>query len=200
MRYLGLHLRARRIPAALAAAASGTLVLWTVVAVFSEVPDADISLVTLLVLLLAAVVAPTLGGHDDALDRTSALRWLPRRAAHLLVALVIILALVLVTLLTGARFGPAALVLRDAAGLLGLTALGAVALGTARSWFLPLAWTLPVVMTPFAGASVPLQALTWQTQPHDNRTAAVVATVIAVAGLVAYGVRGSALRDIRSAA
>lgn len=48
----------------------------------------------------------------------------------------------------GARFGPAGLVVRDAAGLLGLTALGAVTIGIARAWFLPLGWTLAAILFP----------------------------------------------------
>lgn len=200
MRYLGLYLRARRVPAALAAAAGGTLLLWSVMMIFSEVPDADVTMVVLLVLLLAVSAAPTLGDHDDALDRTSSLRWPPRRAAHLLTGLAVILALVLVTLLTGARFGPAALVLRDAAGLLGLTALGAVVLGTARSWFLPLGWTLPILMIPASDPPGWRQVLAWQSQPYDNRVAAITAIVLAVAGLTAFMLKGPALRDVRSAA
>ncbi|SHN46492.1 hypothetical protein [Cryptosporangium aurantiacum] len=38
--------------------------------------------------------------------------------------------------------------IRDAAGLLGLTALGAATIGVARSWFLPLGWTLLAVVLP----------------------------------------------------
>ncbi|GIE30447.1 hypothetical protein Ait01nite_034920 [Actinoplanes italicus] len=200
MRYLALHLRSRRVPAALTAAAGGTVLMWSVVAAFSETRDADLTMVVLLVLLLAASSAHTLGGPDDALERTSSRSWPPLRAAHLLAALAVILALVLVTLVTMARFGPAALVLRDAAGLIGLTALGAVVLGAARSWFLPLAWTLPALMLPYGGTAVAGQILTWQSQPHDNRAAAVTATVVAVAGLVVYAVRGPALRDAGSTA
>ncbi|MEU4623338.1 hypothetical protein AB0G04_25625 [Actinoplanes sp. NPDC023801] len=103
-------------------------------------------------------------------------------------------ALVLVTLLTGARFGPAALVVRDAAGLIGPTALGAAVLGAARSWFLPVGWTLPAVMFPFGGTAMAGQVLTWQSQQHDSRVATVTAIVVAVTGLLAYAVRGPALR------
>jgi hypothetical protein len=39
------------------------------------------------------------------------------------------------------------------------------------------------------------QALTWQSQPHDNRAAAVTAVVVAVTGLLAYALRGPAPRD-----
>jgi hypothetical protein len=200
VKYLALHLRARRVPAALFAAIGGTVLMWSVVAAFAESRDADLSMVVLLVLSLAVSAAPTLGGHDDALERTSARRWPPRRAAHLLAALTVILALVLVTLVTAARFGPAVLVLRDAAGLIGLTGLGAAVLGAARSWFLPLSWTLPAVMFPYGGTAVAGQVLSWQSQPHDNRAAAVTAVAVAGAGLIAYAVRGPALRDAASTA
>jgi hypothetical protein len=194
VRYLTLHLRSRRVPATAAVAVAVTALMWTVVAVFSEYRDADLPIVVLLVLLLVAALTPTLGGADDALERTAARRWPPLRAAHLLAGLALILALVLVTLVTGARFGPAALVLRDAAGLLGLAALGAAVLGAGRSWFLPLAWTLPALMVPSGGTAVAGRVLTWQAQPHDSRAAAVTAAVVAVAGLLAYAVRGPALR------
>ncbi|MEV4282707.1 hypothetical protein [Actinoplanes xinjiangensis] len=194
MRFVVLHLRSRRVPVALATAAGVTVLMWTVVAAFAESRDADLTMVVLLVLLLVVALAPTFGGADDALERTSSLRWPPRRAVHLLAGLVVILALVLVTLVTAARFGPAVLVLRDAAGLLGLAALGAAVLGAGRSWFLPLSWTLPAVLFPFGGTAVAGQVLTWQSQPHDSRTAAVTAAVVAVVGLGAYALRGPALR------
>jgi hypothetical protein len=200
VRYLSLYLRSRRVPAALIAAAGGTVLMWTVVAAFSESRDADLSMVVLLVLLLAASSAATLGSHDDALERTGARRWPPLRAAHLLAAVAVILALVLATLVTGARFGPAALVVRDAAGLIGLTALGAAVLGAARSWFLPLTWTLPAVMFPFGGTAMAGQVLTWPSQPHDNLAAAVTAAVVAVTGLLAYALRGPSLRGSGSTA
>ncbi|GIE77398.1 hypothetical protein Aph02nite_33480 [Actinoplanes philippinensis] len=195
MRYLALHLRSRRVLAALAAACGGTVLVWSVVAAFSEVPDADSTMVVLLVLLLVASSAHTLGGPDDALERTGSRRWPPLRAAHLLIAFAVVTGLVLVTLLTGARFGPAALVARDAAGLLGLAALGAAVLGAARSWFVPLAWALPVLVFPFDGDAVVVRILTWPSQPHDSGAAAVTAAVVAVAGLLAYGMRGPALRN-----
>lgn len=195
MRFLMLYLRSRRVPAALATAAAGTALVWTVVALFSETRDADLPMVVLLVLLLTAALASTLGSADDALERTGALRWRPLRTVHLLAALAVVLLLVLSTLVTAARFGPAPLVLRDAAGLIGLTALGAAVAGAARAWFLPLCWTLPAVMFPYGGPRVAGQIATWQTQPPDSRTAAITATVLTVAGILAYAARGPALRD-----
>lgn len=37
---------------------------------------------------------------------------------------------------------------RDAAGLLRVTALGAATIGTARAWFVPLGWTLGAILFP----------------------------------------------------
>jgi hypothetical protein len=107
--------------------------------------------------------------------------------------------LLLATVATGARFSPAWLVVRDAAGLLGLTALGAVTLGVPRSWFLPLAWTLGAVVYPLS-RPVLGQILTWQLQAPDNRPAAVIAGLFAVAGLVTYAVAGPARRAPAEAA
>jgi hypothetical protein len=101
--------------------------------------------------------------------------------------------LVLATLPTGARFGPAGLVVRDAAGLLGLVALGAATLGAARSWFAPLLWTLTSVVLPSPRPAWG-QALTWPAQPPDNVPAALTAAGLAAAGLVAYAAAGPALR------
>ena len=146
MRWLTLYLRSRRIPPALAGAAGCVVLMWSLWSVFSNARTVGSELVVLTVLLLVAALTATLGGPDDALEGTAGLRWPPRRVAHLLAAFLIVVALLGVTLATGARFGPAWLVVRDAAGLLGLTALGAATLGTARAWFLPLGWTLAAIL------------------------------------------------------
>jgi hypothetical protein len=150
-------------------------------------------MVVLTVLLMVATLTATLGGPDDALEGTAGLPLLPRRVAHLLVAFLVVVVLLLATLATGARFGPGWLVVRDAAGLLGLTALGAATLGTARSWFLPLGWTLAAILFP---RSEPVlgQVLTWQAQEPASTAATVTAGVLALGGLVAYAVAGPARR------
>jgi hypothetical protein len=63
---------------------------------------------------VVAALTATLAGPDDALERTAALLRPPRRAAHLLMALAVVAAPLLATLVTGARFGPVWLVIRDA--------------------------------------------------------------------------------------
>ncbi|GAA0582261.1 hypothetical protein GCM10010172_79190 [Paractinoplanes ferrugineus] len=193
MRWLTLYLRSRGAPAALTGAVGCTALMWTLWSVSSKERTVGVQMVVLTVLFLVALLTASFGGPDDALDRTAALRWAPRRAAHLLAAVAVVVGLLLLTLGTDAGFGPAWLVVRDAGGLLGLTALGAVVLGPARSWFLPLGWTLPATMFP---QSEPLvgRVLTWQTQEPASTAAAVLAGVLALAGLVAYASAGPAPR------
>ncbi|GAA2360061.1 hypothetical protein GCM10010170_054750 [Dactylosporangium salmoneum] len=190
MRWLTLYLRSRRVPAALAAAAAGIAVMWVLAAATSDSAP-GLTMVVLTVLLLTAALTATLGGPDEELDRTAALPWAPRRAAHLLAAVTVVAGLPLLTQLTPTGFGPAALVIRDAAGLLGLTALSAPLLGAGRAWFAPLGWTLAATIYPAAG-NVLGQILTWQSQAPGNVPAAATAATLACGGLIAYAIAGSA--------
>jgi hypothetical protein len=169
-----LYLRSRRVPMAVAVAL-GTAAVWALVL-------RDRAVVALIVQLMVAVLATTLSAPDEDLDRTASMRWPRWRAAHLL-------ALVL-PIMTTLTFAPAALVLRDATGLLGLTALCACVVGVARSWFLPMGWTVVAVAYTQPGTRGALA--TWQAQPHDSRPAAVLAVVLAVTGLCAYAFAGPA--------
>jgi hypothetical protein len=193
VRFLALYLRSRRVPLALAVAAGGTALTWTIWTLASDDRDVLSSVVILTVLILTAAFTHTLAPPDDELDRTAAVRWPPRRLAHLIAALTVIVALVLATQATGARFGPPAVILRDAAGLLGLFALGAAAVGPGRAVFLPVMWTLAAVIfpqfQPLAG-----EVATWQHQPAASTPAAVTATVLALAGLIGYVATGPARR------
>ncbi|MET9534165.1 hypothetical protein ABZY02_26985 [Streptomyces sp. NPDC006649] len=188
MRGLTLYVRSRRAPAALGAAAAATAVVWLLATVFSDPGEVSSTVLALTALLLVAVVTATLGGPDDTLDRTAARPWGWLRTSHLAAALGWMLVLLLATLLTGTRFGPFACVVRDTAGLLGVTALGAATTGTARAWFLPLGWTLGAAVFPGTGTAG--EALTWQTQASGSRPASLVAAVLAVAGIAAYVSRG----------
>ncbi|WP_229076811.1 hypothetical protein [Actinoplanes sp. DH11] len=189
MRWLTLYLRTRGAPLALAGAAGCVALMWTTWSISSDTPDADLQLVVLTLLLMVVAVTATLGGPDDALESTAAFSWLPRRLAHLLAGFLFVAGLLLITLLTGARFGPGWLVVRDVAGLLGMTALGAATLGTARAWFLPLGWTLVAILF---GQDTNLlwRVLTWQMQAPQSVPAAVTAGVLAIGGLIAYTVAG----------
>jgi hypothetical protein len=199
MRLLTLYLRSRRVPAALAVAGGLVVVTWSVWSVSSNHRTVGTEMVVLTVLLAVAALTATLGGPDDALDRTAGLRWPPRRAAHLLAAFLVVVLLLSLTRVTGARFAPAGLVVRDTAGMLGLTALGAATIGTARAWFLPLGWTLPAVMFPRA-EPLAAEILTWPAQPPSSTAAAVTAGLLTVAGLIAYAATGPARRAPAEAA
>ncbi|MEV4706270.1 hypothetical protein [Actinoplanes sp. NPDC049316] len=189
MRWLRLYLRSRHVPLALTLGAGAMVLLWSLWSISSNSPDAGAPMVILTVLILVAIAGITLAGPDEALERTAALPWWPRRAAHVLVALAAVVVLVLVTLATGARFGPAMLVVRDAAGLLGLAALGAATLGATRAWFAPLGWTLAAIVFPSVEGSAG-EVVTWQTQVPGNGPAAVTAGTLAVAGLMVYALSG----------
>jgi hypothetical protein len=199
MRWLTLYLRSRRAPLALAGTVGCAALMWTLWSVSSNSRTVGIEMVVLTVLLLVAVLTASLGGADDALEGTASLPWPWRRVAHLLAALLVIVLVLLATRVTGARFAPGWLVVRDAAGLLGLTALGAAAIGTAKAWFLPLGWTLAAILFPRSGPMVG-EILTWPAQPPASTAAAVTAALFALAGLMAYAVAGPARRAPAEAA
>ncbi|XVV15007.1 hypothetical protein ACQP2X_11910 [Actinoplanes sp. CA-131856] len=199
MRWLALYLRSRRVTVAVIAAVAGMAGMWSLGAAFTDAREMGAQMVVLTILLLVICVTATLGGADDELERTAAVAWPSRRAAHLLAAALIVTALLSATLLTGARFGPTDVVARDTAGLLGLTALGAATLGAARAWFLPLAWTMAAVVFPRSETAA-AQILTWPAQPPSTTAATVAAALLALAGLVAYARSGPAPRSPAEAA
>uniref|UniRef100_UPI000BF09EB4 hypothetical protein n=1 Tax=Streptomyces sp. wa1002 TaxID=1828186 RepID=UPI000BF09EB4 len=101
---------------------------------------ADPRLSVLAVAVAVASAAPGLGGQDAALDRTAAIRWAPLRAAHVLLIAAAV-TLVLLAAQTAAREPvTAAFLLRDAAGLTGLAALGAVLFGAEYAWTPVVGW------------------------------------------------------------
>lgn len=88
----------------------------------------------------AMAVLIGLGGQDLALDRTAAIRWAPRRAAHVLLCGAVVGAALLTMRATGESMAATAFVVRDSAGLMGLVALGSALLGGQCAWTLPFAW------------------------------------------------------------
>lgn len=195
MRGVQLYLRSRRIPLALATAAATILLVWTLWTTYSNALVINARLVSLTVMLAVTAFASTLSGADDALERTASVNWPVRRAGHLLLTGLALTALPLLTTVTDARFAPLALVLRNTAGLLGLTALGAALFGAGWSWIAPLTWTLVAVMPFMEVSSQPkTQLVSWLIQPVGSTAPTACAGVLAVAGLVAYTLRGCPLR------
>ncbi len=128
MRWLTLYARSRQVPASLAAVVISAVAVWALGRGGDEGP-ADPRL-PVLVLAAGAMAASTgLGGQDPALDRTAAIRWVPRRAGHVLLAGAVVAAVLMAVQTMGADMATTAFVVRDAAGLMGLAALGAALLG-----------------------------------------------------------------------
>jgi hypothetical protein len=194
MRLLVLYLRSRQVPAALAAAVGSVAVLWSV----SQATDDPTARATLALLAVAAGTAAAgsgLAGADIDLDRTAAIRWPPRRAAHVVAAGAAVMGMVAATAFTGDQLAPAAQVTRDAIGMSGLIALGAATLGASRAWVPPLTWTLlawshPVLSWPSPATATYQQVLTWMLQPADTTPAIVTALILGVTGVLAYAVLG----------
>jgi hypothetical protein len=184
VRLLSLYLRSRQVPAALAAAFAATAGLWLVG--ISSSAQARPTLAILAIGFGVAVFGTGLGGADPDLERTAALRWPPLRAAHVFGVGVLVAAAVIATGLTLTE-----VVLRNAFGLAGLTALGAAVLGKQLSWCFPLAWAGGAAMMPAMPEPAIMRVLTWPAQPSSSTTALVTALVAGTVGLASYVVAGS---------
>lgn len=180
MRWLTLYARSRRVPASLAV----LLVSAVAVPVLAQDTAKDPRL-PLLVLATGAMAASVgLGGQDLALDRTAAIRWAPRRAAHVLLA-----AAAVGAVLAAGDPATTAFAVRDAAGLLGLAALGAALTGAQYAWTLPFTWLVLTLFAPPA-TSTPARIATWLLQPPGTPTATWTAAALTLTGTTAYALTG----------
>jgi hypothetical protein len=134
-------------------------------------------------------VSVGLGGQDLALDRTAAIRWIPRRAAHVLLAGATVAAVLLTVQTMGVSMATTAFIVRDSAGLMGLVALGAALSGGQYAWTLPFAWLSFAFFAP-PPTSLPMQAAIWLLLPPGATTGTWTALVLTVVGTVAYAVAG----------
>ncbi|WP_433266962.1 hypothetical protein ACQPWR_04840 [Micromonospora vinacea] len=201
MRWLQLHLRSRRVPLALATVTAVITLTWALVLAYTDSATINPRTASLAIMLAVVAVGTTLSGADGALDHTMAVNWPVRRAGHLLLATAAITALLSLSMITGTRYEPFALVLRNTVGLLGLTALGATLLGAALSWLAPLTWTLIAVL-PMMGPSrdLKMQLAGWLIQPAGTTAATACAAILAATGLLAYAVRGCPVRPLSETA
>ncbi|MEW2118646.1 hypothetical protein AB0945_26325 [Streptomyces sp. NPDC005474] len=188
MRWLTLYARSRQIPASLAA----VLISALAVAVLAPDGGAGPGDPKLPVLVLAAgVMAASIGlsGQDLALDRTAAVRWVPRRAAHVLLAGAVVAAVLLTVQAVGEDMATTGFVVRDSAGLMGLAALGAALSGGQYAWTLPFAWLSFSFFAP-PPTSTPMRVAGWMLLPPGTTEATWTATGLAVVGTLAYAVAG----------
>ncbi|XVU28970.1 hypothetical protein ACQPZJ_18490 [Actinoplanes sp. CA-054009] len=187
--WLPLYLRSRRLQAALAVSLGAVLVVWAAWSAFSSQREISLGLTVFTVALALAPVIPTLAGHDDSLESTAALPWPPRRALHLLVCGALITAALAVLGVTGTTFGPFAQLARDGAGLTGLTGLSVALLGARLAWAPPIGWAAVQILFGAPDGAAWHRALFWLIQAPSDRTAAVTATLLLLAGVTAYALR-----------
>ncbi len=130
-----------------------------------------------------------LSGQDADLDRTAAIRWAPRRAAHVLLAAAIVGVVLLTVQTLGEDMATAAFIVRDSAGLMGLAALGAAVAGGQYAWTLPFTWLAFSFFAPPA-TSAPMQVATWMLLPPGTAVGTWTALALGAAGTAAYAVVG----------
>ncbi|MFJ4198677.1 hypothetical protein ACIP2Y_03470 [Streptomyces sviceus] len=188
MRWLTLYARSRQVPASLAAVLIGAVTLWALARDGSAGPG-DPRMPVLVLTTGAMAVSVGLGGQDLALDRTAAIRWIPRRAAHVLFAGAAVAASLLTVQAMGASMATTAFVVRDSAGLMGLVALGAALSGGQYAWTLPFAWLLLVFLAP-PPTSTPMHVAMWMLLPPGTAAGTWTALVLTVVGLTAYAIAG----------
>ncbi|MEU7473546.1 hypothetical protein AB0A94_34400 [Streptomyces sp. NPDC044984] len=188
MRWLMLYTRSRQVPASLAAVVISAVAVWALARDSSGEPW-DPRPPVLVLAAAAMAVSTGLSGQDLALDRTAAIRWAPRRAAHVLLSSGIVTTVLLTVQAVGEDMATTAFVVRDSAGLMGLAALGATLSGGQFGWTLPFAWLAFSFLAPPA-TSVPMQVATWMLLPPGTAAGTWTALVLTVAGITAYALAG----------
>jgi len=188
VRWLTLYARSRQVPVSFAAVLISAVAVWALARDGGEGPGDPRPAV--LVLAAGAMAASIgFGGQDLALDGTAAIRWVPRRAAHVLLAGSVVAVVLLAVQTMGGEMATPAFVVRDSAGLMGLAALGAALSGGQYAWTLPFAWLSFTFVAP-PPTSTPLRVATWMLLPPDATAATWTALVLTVTGTTAYAVAG----------
>ncbi|GAA2633393.1 hypothetical protein [Streptomyces vastus] len=188
MRWLTLYARSRQVPASLVAVVVSAVAVGALTQDGSGGPgDPRVPALVLAAGAMAASIG--LSGQDLALDRTAAIRWVPRRAAHVLLAGAVVGAVLLAVQTMGEDMATTAFVARNSAGLMGLVALGAALSGGQYAWTLPFAWLSFSFFAP-PPTSAPMQVATWMLLPPGTATGTWTALVLTIAGAAAYAVAG----------
>lgn len=183
-----LYARSRRVPASVAVIALTALAVWVLIEGGGEGP-VDPRVPALVLTAGVTAAAAGLGGQDAELDRTAAIRWAPRRAAHVLSIGAVVGAVLSAVHAVGPELAPAAFIVRDSAGLAGLAALGATAFGAPYAWTLPTGWLAFVLFVP-PRSGIPGQVSGWMLLPPGTAAATWTALTLTVTGVLLYAVAG----------
>ncbi|NLU71393.1 hypothetical protein HCC61_01545 [Streptomyces sp. HNM0575] len=188
MRWALLYARSRQVPASLAAVVISAAAVWAL-ARDGHAGPSDPRLPALALTMGATAGSIGLGGQDVALDRTAAIRWVPRRTVHVLLIGAVVAAALTAVQSLGEDLAALAFVVRDSAGLTGLAAAGAVLLGARHAWTLPVAWLAFTLVAP-PSADVPMQVMTWMLLPPGTTAGTWTALALAAGGTTAYALAG----------
>ena len=191
-RWLTLYARSRQVPASFAALAIGAAAMRVLGGDGGQgAGDPRVPVLVLATGVMAASIG--LGGQDLALDRTAAIRWVPRRAAHVLLAGAVVAAVLLAVQGVGSGRGTSmadtGFVVRDSAGLTGLAALGAALSGGRYAWTLPFGWLSFSFFAP-AGTSTAMRVANWMLLPAGTAAGTWTALVLLGVGTAAYALAG----------
>jgi hypothetical protein len=180
MRWAVLYARSRQLPSAFAALVVSTAVVWLLSRDDWALPQALLALTASI-----AVAAIGLSGQDPDLDRSAALPWSRRRFAHLALIGLASAGAVLAVQELGPSTVDLSIILRDAAGLLGLTGLAATTAGGQFGWTLPVAWSAVALFVRNDGSTAS-EIAAWMLQSAETPVAAWTAVLLAASGTVAY--------------
>jgi hypothetical protein len=180
MRWATLYARSRQVPAAFAALVVAIAGSWLLTrGSWSPIP------VTLTLTAGIAVAAIGLSGQDPELDRAAALPWPIRRFAHLALIGLAAGGAVLGVQELGLLTVDMSIIVRDAAGSLGLAGLAATVAGGQFGWTLPLLWCAVGPFVP-RDDSTGSRIVAWMLQPPDVTAATWTAVALTLTGAVAY--------------
>ncbi|PWK81342.1 hypothetical protein C8D88_118110 [Lentzea atacamensis] len=185
MRPLVLYARSRGVPAGLAALPVVVLIAWSAL----HSPWIPLS-ASLTVLAAVLVITVGLAGQDPELDTSTAVPWPVWRLGHLMLAGTLAAISVLLVQELGPEPFDMAFVVRDTAGMVGLTGLAATVAGARFAPAAPvLWWAVSALMPP--GPSMPTRIVTWPLGPPDDSLTTWTAAVLFVGGVAAYSARGA---------
>ena len=191
LRLARLYAVSRRVPVALALLAALGCLLWAALYWRWNIaggPAAQQFLALAIETGAAAVIAVTTYGPFGEPERATG-RWLPwLRLAAALVLTAAAFGALAAGATGGALPGGTLALLRNLAGLTGIGLLSAAALGGAFGWTGPMAYWLIAETALAAGWTTPWA---WPARPPDDRGAAICASAVFAAGIVAVMVFGA---------
>ncbi|MFB9925101.1 hypothetical protein ACFORO_27065 [Amycolatopsis halotolerans] len=185
MRWTALYARSRHLTVALAAVLLCAAVLPLLLGDSWSTVFATVTLGA-----AVAVAGVGLSGQDLDLDRTASFRWPPRRLTHLLVIGVVAGGVMLAAQGLADLPIDSSWILRDVAGLLGLTGLAATLFGGQFGWTLPMGWAMTAALVPKAVGQA-YDVVAWPMATADSAQAWWVAGLLFVAGTAAYTMAGA---------